>query len=87
MPTRSYSMHTLLDSFEKSDWGHSSSFIGMDIALKANVKHLIHYHHDPYSDDTQLQNLVRSTQECLDHVSPDGNCRVLIAYEGLEIDL
>ncbi len=77
----------LLDSFEKSDWGHSSSFIGVDIALKANAKHLILYHHDPYSDDTQLQNLVRSTQEYLDHVSPDGNCRVLIAYEGLEIDL
>jgi len=40
----------LIESFEKSDWGHSSSFIGVDIALNAEVRRLILFHHDHLSD-------------------------------------
>ena len=28
----------LIDSFQNSDWGHSSAFIGVDIALNAGVE-------------------------------------------------
>ena len=77
----------LIQSFEKSDWGHSSSFIGIDIALHAGVKKLVLYHHDPQSDDRRLQDLLDSTQSYLNHVAPNSDCEVIIAYEGLEIQL
>ena len=77
----------LVESFEKSDWGHSSSFIGVDIALYAGIKRLVLFHHAPISDDQRLQHLLDSTQKYLNHVAPNTNCEVLLAYEGLELDL
>ena len=75
----------LIESFEKSDWGHSSSFIGVDIALHAGVKRLVLYHHDPLSDDSRLQSLLESTLNYLNHLAPDTSCEVLIAHEGMEL--
>ncbi len=75
----------LIESFEKSDWGHSSSFIGVDIALHASVKRLVLYHHDPLSNDSRLQDLLKSTLNYLNHLAPDTSCEVLIAHEGMEL--
>jgi ribonuclease BN (tRNA processing enzyme) len=77
----------LIESYEKSDWGHSSSFIGVDIALCAGVKRLILFHHDPASDDDRLEALLASTQKYLKHVAPDSDCEVILGHEGLELDL
>ncbi|MBT3923627.1 MAG: MBL fold metallo-hydrolase, partial [Nitrospina sp.] len=32
------SMYTFSEGLEKEDWGHSSTFIGVDLAIKSNVK-------------------------------------------------
>ena len=41
----------------KRDWGHSSSFVGIDLALDAEVDTLLLFHHDPmHTDATLLQN-------------------------------
>lgn len=77
----------LVDSIEKSDWGHSSSFIGVDIALKANVKQLLLFHHDPYSDEAQLQSLCESTHHYLEHVGRGAPLRIGLAREGTEIEI
>lgn len=77
----------LIDSFQNSDWGHSSAFIGVDIALNAGVKKLILFHHDHLSGDDRLQRLLDSTHNYLKHVSPDADCEVLLAQEGLSFQV
>jgi phosphoribosyl 1,2-cyclic phosphodiesterase len=77
----------LIESFEKIDWGHSSSFIGVDIAVQSGVKRLVLFHHDPISEDERLSEMVEHTRRYLDHLAPEKDCEILIAYEGLELAL
>lgn len=77
----------LIESFEKSDWGHSSSFIGVDISLNANVKRLILFHHDHLSDDARLTRLIESTHNYLNHVADSDTCEVILGREGLVLEL
>ncbi len=77
----------LVDSIEKSDWGHSSSFIGVDIALKAGVERLLLFHHDPFSDEDQLIRIRDNTLRYLEHVGPGSNLQIHLAREGLEFEL
>ena len=75
------------EAFEKRDWGHSSSFIGVDIALSAEVKRLVLFHHAPTSDDQRPKRLLDSTRRYLAHVDPRSTCKIVLAYEGLELIL
>lgn len=77
----------LIESFEKSDWGHSTPFLGVDIALNANVKQLLLFHHDLLSNDQRVAKFLYSTRRYLNHVAPDSDLNVSVAYEGLEISL
>ena len=69
----------LIDSFQNSDWGHSSAFIG--------VKKLMLFHHDHLSDDDTLQRLLESTNNYLNHVAPETECEVLLTQESLSFTL
>lgn len=79
--------YTLAEAWQKTDWGHSSAMIGADIARKAGAKRLVLFHHDPtYSD----MDLLKIQQETIEYQAQDPNsppCEVIVAYEGLEIDL
>ena len=77
----------LIESFEKSDWGHSTSFLGVDIALNAGVKQLLLFHHDPLSDDRRVAKFLKSTQRYLNHIAPNADLTVSVAYEGLELTI
>lgn len=78
----------LRESWEsKLDWGHSSAMIGVDMARKARVKRLLLFHHEPTYADNQLQE-IQST--AIDYQAQDSSlstCEVMVAYEGLELDL
>jgi phosphoribosyl 1,2-cyclic phosphodiesterase len=86
--------YTLKDVFQKTDWGHSSSFIGVEIGLMANVGTLVLTHHDPtYSDDKMTDILERTEAfklETLQQNWPGKNAddlKVVMAYEGLELSV
>jgi phosphoribosyl 1,2-cyclic phosphodiesterase len=86
--------YTLKDVFQKTDWGHSSSFIGVDICLLANVSTLVLTHHDPaYSDDKMTDILERTEafkKETLHQNWPDkqpGDLQVVMAHEGMELTI
>ena len=49
--------YTLREAWQKTDWGHSSAMIGVDLARAAGVKKLILFHHDPSYSDAQLQEI------------------------------
>jgi phosphoribosyl 1,2-cyclic phosphodiesterase len=61
----------------KKGWGHSSWEQAVEVALKAGVKRLALYHHDPGHDDDFLLNMEK---ECRGHF-PDS----FFAREGMEI--
>jgi phosphoribosyl 1,2-cyclic phosphodiesterase len=39
--------YTVMEAFEKINWGHASARRGIDIAMRENIKHVLFMHHDP----------------------------------------
>jgi phosphoribosyl 1,2-cyclic phosphodiesterase len=55
--------YTLLETVEKMNWGHSAAPIGLDIALREGVKHVLFAHHDPGSEDEKIADAERQTRD------------------------
>ncbi|MFQ5717288.1 MAG: MBL fold metallo-hydrolase, partial [Nitrospinales bacterium] len=82
------SQYTFVEGIEdKSDWGHSSTFIGIDIALASNVKQIAFFHHEPAYSDFKLMEILQQSQKYLKAINPAGPPKMFFAYEGLTIDL
>ena len=61
------------------EWGHSSWLEAAQVAVEANVKTLVLFHHDPESSDEHLETVLSKARQ----VFP----RTILAYEGLELNL
>jgi len=70
----------------KRDWGHSSSFVGVDLALDAGVKKLALFHHEPTADDFLLAEILRKAQTYLKNVEPGAELEVILSHEGLILE-
>src|SRR5690606_14018096 len=55
--------YTFPELAEKANWGHSAAQIGIDIALRENVKHILFAHHDPGATIQQIREIRQQTQE------------------------
>jgi ribonuclease BN (tRNA processing enzyme) len=86
-----YELDELPDRF---DWGHSSPNLGVDLAIRENIKHLVLTHHDPWSDPQRLdrmfneakrhrKKLLGQQQDTLD--SEDAKLKLTMAFDGLKI--
>lgn len=71
------------DMPHKHGWGHSLVTQACDLALKAEVKHLILYHHDPDRADYELDWIQEDARRKLGEQKPRVPCTV--AFEGLSI--
>lgn len=71
---------------KKRDWGHSSSFMGIDFALEANVKKLALFHHEPSHDDYRLVETFRRAQTYLQKLAPKSKLDLIMSHEGLQLD-
>jgi ribonuclease BN (tRNA processing enzyme) len=78
---------TLEDAMEKEGWGHSSSMVGVDIALKANIKKLILFHHEPSYNDEKLQEIYDKTIRYYEMIKAGRNLEIIMAREGLEMEI
>ncbi len=81
--------YTFEEQLQKIDWGHSSASIATDIAMRAGVKKLILFHHDPsYSDEKLDEVFLRALRyrEMMD-VDNKSELEIKIAYEGLELEV
>jgi phosphoribosyl 1,2-cyclic phosphodiesterase len=81
--------YTFEEHLQKIDWGHSSASIATDIALKAGVKKLILFHHDPSYDDKKLDEVFLRAlryREMMD-LHRSASLEILIGHEGLELTL
>lgn len=66
-------------------WGHSPFTFPLELAIAAQVKKLVLFHHDPqHSDDEVDTILARARQMCADRSS---SLEVIAASEGLTIEL
>jgi phosphoribosyl 1,2-cyclic phosphodiesterase len=81
------SMYTFSEGLEKEDWGHSSTFIGVDLAVEANVKQIAFFHHEPTYSDFKLMDIFRQTEKYLKLVAPKNDLKMFLSYEGLSVDL
>lgn len=79
--------YTMIESVEKEDWGHSTAFVGIDIALEAGIKNLVFAHHEPTYDDEKLWKIFQGAERYLGLQRADRQLALYMAYEGLEIQV
>lgn len=79
--------YTFEESLQKIDWGHSSASIATDIALRAKVKKLVMFHHDPSYDDDKLDLVYLRALKYKEMFDPHGKLEIIMAYEGLELEV
>jgi len=79
---------TQRESDEKEDWGHSSSFVGVEMAQQVGVKNLLLFHYDPTYSDEELKKILEDTLKFQINQYPDQQpVKVMIAQEGQTFDL
>ncbi len=81
------SQYTLEESLIKEDWGHSSSIMGVYIAALANVKRLALFHHEPNYADDFVEEMLNRAREEKEKSFPNIDLEILLAYEGLTVEI
>jgi len=79
--------YTLSDSFQRVDWGHSSSMIGVDMAVRANVKRLSLFHFEHVYTDQQVQAILDDTLSYIASDPENPQCQVSLSIEGTTFEL
>lgn len=80
-----YTFHAANTS--KKDWGHSSNIVGVELAKRAGVKRLCLFHQEPTLDDASIESFHRDTMRYAQLYIPESRLEVLMAYDGLEVEL
>ncbi|MDZ4725781.1 MAG: MBL fold metallo-hydrolase [Leptospira sp.] len=79
--------YTFEESLQKIDWGHSSASMATDIALRAKVKKLVMFHHDPSYDDEKLDLVYLRALKYKEMFDPHGKLEIIMAHENLELEV
>lgn len=82
-------MYSLAEAMSvKSDWGHSSSIIGLELCQAAGARRLALFHHEPVHDDKQLSRLFAEILRLEEITRGDQpKLEIVSAYDGLTIRL
>jgi phosphoribosyl 1,2-cyclic phosphodiesterase len=75
------SQYTLGEAIEKYDWGHTSYSMAVDFAAEWNIRNL-----EPQYNDRKIRSILNSADWYRERLNRT-DFRVLLAEEGLEIDL
>ena len=79
-------MYSLGDSVSiKEDWGHSSNVIGVELAQRARVKHLVLHHHEPIYDAAMIGRVLSDARRYHEITAGGGRLEISSGYDGLEI--
>ena len=71
----------------KQNWGHSSNLVGIELAVRSGVKRLCLFHNEHTLDDHQLEKFLQDSRRYLEIYSEHDTLKVLIAYDGLIIEV
>lgn len=80
-----YSLKDMMDG--KADWGHSSNIVGVDLCLRAAVKHYCMFHQEPAYDDDRIYSILGETRRYAELAGENQPLQISTAYDGLVIDL
>ena len=80
------SMFTPQAAHDRKGWGHSTALTGVRIALKAQARRLVLYHHEPNYDDAKIERISSGVKEAARACSRNG-LEVVVAYEGLTLEV
>ncbi len=80
-----YSLKDMMDG--KADWGHSSNIVGVDLCLRAAVKHYCMFHHEPAYDDATIYSVLGETRRYAELIGENQSLQISTAHDGLVIDL
>jgi len=75
------------DLILKYDFGHSTPVIGIDLAIKSNIKKIYFFHFDPEYDDKKIYELYHGMLERIRGRYPNSKLEIFISNEGDEIVL
>lgn len=67
---------------QRVDWGHSSAFVGVDLAMQAQAKTLILFHHEPDNDDFEIYSLFSKSVQYKNDNYPGHDLEIFLAREG-----
>lgn len=85
------SMYATLEKvIEKENFGHSTPVIGIGIALKAGVKTLVLYHHDPECNDAQIAQSYFDAKVFLnaqEEIVGENPLSIVASFDGLVMDI
>jgi phosphoribosyl 1,2-cyclic phosphodiesterase len=73
--------------YTKQNWGHSSNLVGIELAVRANVKKLCIFHSEHTFGDEELHKFLNDSKRYLDIYDSDSLLDIMIAYDGLTLDL
>ncbi|MBP8980244.1 MAG: MBL fold metallo-hydrolase [Syntrophobacterales bacterium] len=80
--------YTLLDAIsDKENWGHSSNVVAVEMAVEGRVKRLCLFHHEHTYDDAMFDELLEDTRTYLRIHAETSRLEILLAYDGLEIEI
>jgi phosphoribosyl 1,2-cyclic phosphodiesterase len=82
-------MYSLAEAISvKSDWGHSSNIVGVELCQAAAARRLALFHHEPMHDDPKLARLLTESRR-LEEITREGRAPldIVSAYDGLTIEL
>lgn len=79
------SQYDRLEYRRHKGWGHGCVDASVDVALKAGVKKLVLFHHDPDHDDRKIDDMVKQARALVK--KRRGNLKVEAAKEGAVIQL
>jgi len=80
--------YTLIDAIStKENWGHSSNMVGVELAIKSEVKHLVMFHSEPTHSDETLDKNLEDTRKYSAIFEDSYPLEVSQAFDGMEIDV
>ncbi len=80
--------YSVAELSQKVGWGHNSAEVAVDTALRAGVKMLVLYHHDPAHDDDTIDSLLEAAQQRAASFGEKGRqLQIIAASDGLALDL
>jgi phosphoribosyl 1,2-cyclic phosphodiesterase len=79
--------YSLTEVLDKPDWGHSTSMMGAEFSRRAQVKRLALFHHDPTSSDEKIWAAKEQADAYLMSHPGQYTCEVLVAYDGLSLEI
>ena len=73
--------------YTKQNWGHSSNLVGIEMAVRAQVKRLFLFHSDHTFNDESLENFLEDSRRYLEIYDAEAVLDIAIAYDGMLVDL